>query len=504
MHLVVAEAVDDVAPGLLEALRPFDVVALVEPGAQLEQRRDLLAGFGGGNQRFGQVRLTCQAVQRDLDGNDGGVGGGFAQHLHERIHALIGVGEQDFPFGHLLHDGAVLVERGGPLRGEGRVQQGRALLFGQACGNVVGVAHVEGHRSHEGLVLLEVEALHQKRPHGAGKRTLAFQADGGKARAFLQDALHVFAVILVRLVGALGCVEVGVAGDADDVGVLDGVHGKHLGHHHLDGVFQQDELQPVAGQDDDALALARHGDKPQRHPLGTEVLRGFRLFNGRFLGFVGLALLLLRLGGAFRVLGVLGLFVGLALVLAFGVLPAVRAGFLVQTHHHVQRPVFQVGEGVARVDDLRGQEGQHVSVQVVAQEGLLFGAQVGRAHLADAGLLQKRTQFFVGALVVGVELVAARIDGGKLLGGGHARLCIDDMLLDQRKVGQAAHAHHEELPQVAPENGDEVQAFEQGHGFVGSLVEDALVEGEPGKLAVLHVGRCLRSLLIVHGVFAFC
>ncbi|MFR4804791.1 MAG: hypothetical protein ACLT98_16640 [Eggerthellaceae bacterium] len=33
----VAEAVDDVASGLLKALRPLDVIALVEAGAQLER-----------------------------------------------------------------------------------------------------------------------------------------------------------------------------------------------------------------------------------------------------------------------------------------------------------------------------------------------------------------------------------------------------------------------------------------------------------------------------------
>ena len=57
-------------PACFEALRPLDVVALVETGAQLEQRRDLLAVLGGGDQGLGQARLAGQAVQRDLDGDD--------------------------------------------------------------------------------------------------------------------------------------------------------------------------------------------------------------------------------------------------------------------------------------------------------------------------------------------------------------------------------------------------------------------------------------------------
>ena len=40
-------------------------------------------------------------------------------------------------------------------------------------------------------------------------------------------------------------------------------------------------------------------------------------------------------------------------------------------------------------------------------------------------------------------------------------------------------AHHEELLQVAPEDGDEVQALKQGHRLVGALVEHALIEREP-------------------------
>ena len=118
VHLVVAEPVDHVAAGLLEALRPFDVVAFVEPGAQLEQRRDLLAFLGGGDEGLRQMRLARQPVQRDLDGDDGRVVRRLAQQLHERVHALVGVREQHLALGHLLDDGAPLVERGGPLRRE--------------------------------------------------------------------------------------------------------------------------------------------------------------------------------------------------------------------------------------------------------------------------------------------------------------------------------------------------------------------------------------------------
>ena len=310
----------------------------------------------------------------------------LAQKLHERVHALVGVGEQHFPFAHLVDDGALAVQAGRPLGRERRVHQGCALLFGQAGRQRVGVAHVERHRGHERLVLFEVQPLHQQRPYRIGQLALAFQPHRGKARALLQDALHVLAVVLVGFVGAYGGIQVGVARDADDVGVLDGVHGEYLGRHHLDGVFQQDELQAAARQLDDALALAGQGDQPQRHAFRPQVLRGLGLLGGRLFG---LALVLVGLGVG-RVLAALR---GLALALGAACRAGARVraaggvGFLVQPHHQVQRAVFQVGEGVAGVDDLRRKEGQHVCVHVVAQEGALLVVQVVGAQMAHVGLL---------------------------------------------------------------------------------------------------------------------
>ena len=57
--------------GGLDPLGPLDVVGLAEAGAQLEQRRDLLAGFRRGDERLGQVRLTREPVEGDLHGDDG-------------------------------------------------------------------------------------------------------------------------------------------------------------------------------------------------------------------------------------------------------------------------------------------------------------------------------------------------------------------------------------------------------------------------------------------------
>ena len=159
----------------------------------------------------------------------------------------------------------------------------------------------------------------------------------GKARALLQDALHVLAVVLVGFVEAFGGIQVGVARDADDVGALDGVHGEDLGRHHLDGVFQQDELQAAARQLDDALALAGQGDQPQRHAFRPQVLRGLGLLGGRLFG---LALVLVGLGVG-RVLAALR---GLALALG----AACRAGARVRAAGGVGFLVQHAPPGTAR------------------------------------------------------------------------------------------------------------------------------------------------------------
>ena len=76
------------------------------------------------------------------------------------------------------------------------------------------------------------------------------------------------------------------------------------------------------------------------------------------------------------------------------------------------------------------------------------------------------------------------------------RFVVADLLLDERKVGQAADAHHEELLEVAREDGDERKTLEQRNVAVFALIEHALIEREPRKLAILHIRKALKALLV--------
>ena len=165
VHLVIAEAVEDVATRFLEALRPFDVVVLVEACAQLEQRRDFLARVCRRDERFGKVGLPGQAVQRDLDRHDRRVGGRLAQELHERVHALIRVEHERFVLGYLVENAAALVEARGPCRREGFRRELGALGIGKPRAEIPGEAQVERHDGVVHLVAFQPELLQHELFH---------------------------------------------------------------------------------------------------------------------------------------------------------------------------------------------------------------------------------------------------------------------------------------------------------------------------------------------------
>ena len=83
------------------------------------------------------------------------------------------------------------------------------------------------------------------------------------------------------------------------------------------------------------------------------------------------------------------------------------------------------------------------------------------------------------ALLFWVEFVATLIDGIELLFRRHERFIIANLLLDEREVGQAADAHHEELLEVAREDGDERETLEQWNVAIFALIEHTLIEREP-------------------------
>ena len=89
--LVSDHSVDDVRPRLLELFGERDVRLLVEAGPELDADRDLLARSCRRDERFDERRLGAGAVQRLLDGQHVGIGGGLLDEVEHRRERLVGV-----------------------------------------------------------------------------------------------------------------------------------------------------------------------------------------------------------------------------------------------------------------------------------------------------------------------------------------------------------------------------------------------------------------------------
>ena len=130
MDLVALEAVEHRAAGLLEALGPVDVRLLVEASSEFHKDDDVLAVVGCRREVLRHLRDVRQAVKRDLDRDDLGVGRRLLQQVEERLDAVVGVRQEDVVLADLVEHGAVAVDVAREDRRVRRVEQ-LALLVGR-------------------------------------------------------------------------------------------------------------------------------------------------------------------------------------------------------------------------------------------------------------------------------------------------------------------------------------------------------------------------------------
>ena len=98
MGLEADDAVDNVDAGLFEAASELDVAFFVEAGLELDEDDDLLAFFRGTDEVGDERRVLCGAVQRELDGDDLGVGAGLGDEpLDGLTKRLVGVVDHHVP-----------------------------------------------------------------------------------------------------------------------------------------------------------------------------------------------------------------------------------------------------------------------------------------------------------------------------------------------------------------------------------------------------------------------
>ena len=375
--------------------------------------------------------------------------------VQKRRHGLVGIEQQLIALDDLLAHVARKVEGGVCLRLEGVEEQ---LLLG-------GFWNVRFERVHVAQVERDVHDGHgtarqfEGAADGLDGRALEVaadvQVDGLQAQALLEDALHVLAIVLVFLDALAVGVDVGVADDPDDGAVLRNIGAEAAVDAGHDDVFDQDVvvLARVAGNFDHARQRGRDLDEAEQA------------------GLIGL-------------------------------------GRDLEAAYEVQTAVAQVGERMARVDDERRDDGGDVGLEEALHEGALVAHERARLqadHAALGELVLKRVEHSCLALVQRRQSVE---DAVNLLGGREVALVVARLVLERCEVRKAADANHEELIEVALEDGDELQALEQRHGLVVGLGEHAVVEAQPRKLAVLRVGEvvavrrldtscCVAFLLLV-------
>ena len=88
VRLEVDEAVHHGSAGALQRLGDFEVRLFVEARLELDDGGDVLAGFGGGDERGDDRRILRGAIERLLDSDDGWIGRGLADELHHRVERL--------------------------------------------------------------------------------------------------------------------------------------------------------------------------------------------------------------------------------------------------------------------------------------------------------------------------------------------------------------------------------------------------------------------------------
>ena len=159
----------------------------------------------------------------------------------------------------------------------------------------------------------------------------------------------------------------------------------------------------------------------------------------------------------------------------------------------VEREAGDVGERQSRADGQRREDRVDLAVELLVDLRALRGRQVADAHHLDALGGQRRADLLVPqAALLGRELAHA-------LGHPVEHLVARELVGRRRDapglegVLHGGHADHEELVEVAREDGEELAALQQRDAGVGRQGQHARVEVEPRELAV-DVERGIREV----------
>ena len=240
MRLEPDQAVDDVRAGPLQLARPDDVRLLVEARLDLDQDDDLLAALGGADERLDDGRVARRAVERLLDGQDVRVVGGLGDEpLDRRRERLVRVVDEDVARPDRGEDVGrlVLVGRDQPRRGDRRPRHGLEVRPVE-LGDRPQPGQVQHPADLVAVGLAETQAAQQQGSRGGRHRPLDLEPDG-RAEPPAPELLLDRQEEVVRLV--LLDLEVGVAGDPEEMVLLDLHAAEQRVEVGLDDLVEQDE-----------------------------------------------------------------------------------------------------------------------------------------------------------------------------------------------------------------------------------------------------------------------
>ncbi|MCY1341494.1 hypothetical protein D9M69_274450 [compost metagenome] len=412
-------AVDHHRAGLLQAAGELQVGFLVEARAQLDHRGDLLAVARRFHQRVDDFRVGPGAVQRLLDRQHVGVLGRLAQQVDHRGEGLERVQQQDVQLGQHAEQVFLLLQQLRNGRRERRVLQ---LGVAGQPGDAEQAGQVDRPADAVQLAVVEAELLEQVVGQVRRAGIHHFQAH----RVAVAPREQLAAQCAGQVLDVLGVHrEVGVAGQAELVAALHlhpgeqvvGVGVDHRGKEHIVVALAAN----VFRQADDPRQRTRRRDDRQAG-VAAEGVHSFQL------------------------------------------------------DHEVEALVHQQRERVGRVEADGGDDRRDLVAEEAPHPGLDLRRPVAAADEAHVVLGQLRQQDVVEDAVLAADL--------------HVHLLADprQRLVRQQAVGtglfagegdlllQPGDADLEELVEVAGEDQQELQAFQQRVGLIQRLFQHADVE----------------------------
>jgi len=425
-HLAVRFQADDAVDHLrahgLQPLGPVDVGFLVETRLQLHHRQHFLAAARGLDQQVHQHALGAGAVDGLLDRQHLGVVHGFAQELHHRLEALEGMVQQHVAMAQALEDRLLARQlQFGPAGFEARKTQRIGVGLVDEL--------VQPHQVDRAVHLVQrqlgqAELLEQEVRQLRRARRHHFQPDGepelARRQSGAQGLAQIGDVVLVDI-------DVAVTRDAELRKGLHRAAREQLAQVGADDAGEQHETLPPGAQ------RRRQRDHPRQHARhlddGNQVL-------------------------------------------------APEGVAAAQPGDEIERLVGHQRKGVARVQAHRHQQRAHLGREEALHPGALGGVALGMVQHHDARALQRRHQHLVEQRVLLVDEFVRRAGHCRQVSAGDAGSGL------ARGLDDVGHAHLEELVQVAGDDGDVAQSFEQRHVLALGLCQHAPVELQDRTFAV--------------------